>query len=138
MRGSPWHRLLSALLAIWFGVFFAEPAWLHACPVHAPGGEHGAAPAAGTAAGEAVGDAAHHAAMGHDAPAPADAGHQCSCPGACCAVSAPALPVVTEQPILDALVAVTDPGRPAHEYVAAWVDFVLPFATAPPRPAVPA
>jgi hypothetical protein len=24
------------------------------------------------------------------------------------------------------------PFRPTHEYLAAWVDFVLPFATAPP------
>jgi hypothetical protein len=35
-------------------------------------------------------------------------------------------------PALAVLVVVPRAARPEHEYVAAWVDFVLPYATAPP------
>jgi hypothetical protein len=141
MRGSWWYRALSALLAVWLGVFLAEPAWLHACPVHSGGAAGGhatarAAAAAGTQSARLAGATSHHADEGHHAPAPDGRAHQCTCPGACCAVSPPALPAVTVRPTLEATVVTVDRGRPEHEYVAAWVDFVLPFATAPPAPAV--
>jgi hypothetical protein len=57
----------------------------------------------------------------------------CSCVGACCPSAAAAL--ATPSPYVLPTVClrtVTPPGRPAHAVVAAWVDFVLPFATAPP------
>jgi hypothetical protein len=80
----------------------------------------------------------HHGA--HAAPpsdrSPADAGqHACTCLGHCCG-AAPAVepPAVAVRPALSQAVAPgRTPGRPQHEYVAAWVDFVLPFSTAPPR-----
>ena len=59
--------------------------------------------------------------------------HVCTCLGACCA----AVAVLPSGPAAISVVsvgraAVVFTGRPEHEYVAAWVDFVLPFATAPP------
>jgi hypothetical protein len=142
MRGTWWHRALSAVMAVWFGLFVAEPAWLHACAVHSPGAaaDHARAPepaARASHCADSVADAApRDSAPGHHVPASDGTSHRCTCPGACCAVSAPALPAVTVQPVLDALVAAVDRGRPQHEYVAAWVDLGLPFATAPPSPAV--
>ena len=134
MRRSSWHRALSALLAVWFGVFVAEPAWLHACPVHSPAGAGGHAAHAPTGHHP---PAHHHARAGHHVPASGGEGapHQCTCPGACCAVSPQALPAVALHAALAVTVAAADRGRPEHEYVAAWVDFVLPFAHAPPHPA---
>ncbi len=57
----------------------------------------------------------------------------CTCAAACCAPVA-ALPVHPRaETVLTAERAFVAPtGRPEHEYVSAWVDFVLPFATAPP------
>jgi hypothetical protein len=162
MRGSWWHRLLSALLAVWFVLSVAEPAWLHACPMHG-----GRSAAASVATVDPVGAGAHamthcgaHAptdAMASEretaprthAPAdvhhvshppaggphggPHDGAHPCTCLGACCAAIPallPASPVTVTA--LVTLAPVTSTGRPEHEYVAGWVDFVLPFATAPP------
>lgn len=84
-------RLLAALLALWLAVYTAEPAALHACPVHS-GDAHATMAHAG----------AMHGAMGrgamttHDA-APAS-GHRhapdrhCTCPDHCCAAGACGLP----------------------------------------------
>jgi len=124
MLRSRWSRLLAALLTLWLGVFLADPDALHACPVHSP------------VAAQAHGHAGHHDMgrdmghdMGHDAH---HAGHACSCPGPCCAAATTPLPAVSLELVLGAPVVVARPGRPEHEYVAAWVDFVLPYATAPP------
>ena len=76
--------------------------------------------------------AGHHGVASEHTSGPDGAPHLCSCPGTCSAVSTPALAAATLQPVVDVPTAVADPGRPAHEFVAAWVDFVLPFATAPP------
>ena len=60
--------------------------------------------------------------------------HRCTCDGACCApIAAPA----AVDPVVLTLGAHARPvvptaARSDGEYVAAWVDFVLPFATAPP------
>jgi hypothetical protein len=120
MRGRWWHRLLCAVLALWLGVFLAEPDGLHACPVHSPAG-----------AGHAS-HGASHGASHHGAPASHGAGHTCTCPGPCCASAVTPLPAAAALPALAVLVVVPRAARPEHEYVAAWVDFVLPYATAPP------
>jgi hypothetical protein len=109
-------RLLSASLALWFGLATMGPQ-AHQCPLHD-------APVAAAAA-----DASSHAS--HDAPK----GHQhCSCPQACCPVGiAVALPTVavrwtaTPAPVVLAVIAtprVVLPRAPRH---------LLPFALAPPR-----
>jgi hypothetical protein len=103
-------------------VFLAEPASLHACPVHAPM-MHGPKAAHGM----------HHHGSGDRHGAPHGASHACSCPGPCCATALTPLPPHAPQLADIALVVVPRAARPDHEYVAAWTDFVLPFATAPPR-----
>lgn len=115
MRGRWWHRVLRAVVALWLGVFLAEPDALHACPVHSP-----------AMAGHA------HGASHHGAPASQTAGHLCTCPGPCSAGALTPLPAAAAVPVLAALVVTPRAARPEHEYVAAWVDFVLPYATAPP------
>ncbi len=91
----------------------------------------GATAAAMVMAGAPGGHADHEAGRRHG-----PAGHCCTCLGACCA----AVAVLPVHPSVD-VVATTEwtfvppTARPEHEYVAAWVDFVLPFATAPPEAA---
>jgi hypothetical protein len=66
-RSASWiQRAASLLLGCWLAVFTAEPAAIHACPVHD--------------VGRPMSHAAHHM------PAqPGDHhGHICTCPGACC------------------------------------------------------
>ena len=113
----PWStRLLSASLALWFGLAMVGPE-VHQCPLH----DVVPAPAAAAHAGHAS----------HDAPK----GHEhCSCPQACCPAGvALALPTVTGRwiatstPVVVAAVAfprVVLPRAPRH---------LLPFALAPPR-----
>lgn len=158
-----WHRILATLMALWLVVNTTEPALLHACPMHggamhggamhggalhadsaaAGGGSHAppsdvrAEPAGGTSTARDPG--APTAAV--DAPAQ-DAHHPpgtaCTCLGDCSGGTA--MPLAGEPPTVLAaalLGAPIPPGRPEHEYVAAWVDFVLPFGTAPPQ-ALPA
>ena len=141
MRRPRWHRALSAVLALWFALIMVEPAALHACPTHSGG--HAAAPRAdgapqashaGSHAGSHVG-AGHavHAADAPPAPRHAPSGdHACTCLGDCAGGTAARVPTGPVARL--ALVTPTQvaPGRPQHEYVAAWGDFVLPFATAPP------
>lgn len=94
---------------------------------HDAHGAHGAHDAAGSA---------HHAApqaLAGDTGAP-DAPHACTCLGQCCATSPVAIASPSEIALTAALTETLQrPGLTQHEYVAAWVSFVLPFATAPPR-----
>ena len=82
-------RLLAALLALWLAVYTAEPAALHACPVHSAG--HGAMGHAGM-----HGDMDRGATGAHDAaPASGDRrapSRHCTCPDHCCAAGACGLP----------------------------------------------
>lgn len=131
---SWWERTAGVWLAAWFLLAALDLPALHTCAMH------GGGPTPGVAATVGHGTHAHGASHGgshasaHD-PAPArDAGHVCTCLGACCAAVGappPAQPAVADAAPLTPARA-RAPGRPAHEYVAAWVDFVLPFATAPP------
>lgn len=140
MRRALWSRLIAGWLACWLPLVLADAGWLHACPMHdgAAMVASAAMPAAamsGPAAhemGHAAAGGAHHA-VGDTSHEDHAKGHCCTCLGACCAAVA-ALPAGSP-PLTFAVrerVAVAPTGRPEHEYVAAWVDFVLPFATAPP------
>jgi hypothetical protein len=126
MRRSFWHRALAALMAGWLAIVMAEPAVLHACPMH--GGAHAAAQGG---EGSAM---AMHGVAGHssDAPPPAR-GHQCTCLGQCCApvgVAAPAA-LVALGPALERAAA-RDAGLPDFEYVPVAAAHVLPFPNGPP------
>ena len=133
---SRWVRLVATWLACWLPLVLADGGWLHACPMHDGAGLNAvttmAAPAHVSAHAPAHGMLVAHA--GRDGHSGHHAGaHLCTCLGACCA-SLAVLPV-GPAPIAFVAVeraAVAPTGRPQHEYVASWVDFVLPFATAPP------
>ncbi len=124
------RRLVATWLACWLPLVLLDGGWLHACPMHDGGGaaavhEMAAMVQPGEHGGVGAGHAPH---SGRPA-----AAHLCTCLGACCAAVA-VLPV-GPAPVAVAVVeraTVVFTGRPEHEYVAAWVDFVLPFATAPP------
>lgn len=125
-----WQRALALCLAVWFVAVAADVPGVHTCAMHGAG-HSGAAAAMMAHAG------AHHAVPTHHG-APDGAGRAaCSCLGHCCgAASLAARPVGGPLLATDTHIAAPMPGRPYHEYVAAWVDFVLPFATAPPARAL--
>lgn len=136
MRRRWWHRGLSALLAVWFALVVAEPAALHACPMHS-------AAEPSTSSADAS-QAAHGGHAGHAAPSadrqagdhrPADDAHVCTCLGDCSGTVVASVPTATTAPVVPVRLTAVTLGRPQHEFVAAWADFVLPFATAPPAPA---
>lgn len=133
-----WQRALACCLALWFVAVATELPVAHACAMHdAAPAAVGHALAGHTLAGHAaVGYAAvRHAAHGAPhAPDHPQRGGACTCLGHCCGS-----PSVLPPASAEAWAVHTDaapapaPGRPHHEYVAAWADFVLPFSTAPPR-----
>lgn len=117
---------------MWFGIVGLEPGALGACPAHglnavtaqlamashdassghamhdmaAPAGDHGSAPAS-----------QHH--------------HQCTCPDCGCCAGLISAPVATTIPVPEAVLAAVR----EVSYVSVrpvWVDFVLPYPTAPP------
>jgi hypothetical protein len=154
MRLSMARRTLASLLMCWLPLASPEGRMVHGCGA----GDHGmAGHTAGASEYQAsarhvpVAAAAHaghvHAAdeaapahHSHHTPeplsggSPAPASH-CDCVGTCCPATllAPRTPAtlhLADIRVVDPAV----PGRPAHAVVASWVDFVLPFATAPPVP----
>ena len=130
MRRSLWHRALAAVMAAWLAIVMAEPAVLHACPMH---GGVGMTHAASAAHGVAM-EMTHHAASAPaDSPAQPAHGHQCTCLGQCSApvgVAAPAA-LVALAPTIET-VAARDGGLPDFEYVPVAAAHVLPFANGPP------
>lgn len=132
MRRPWWHSAGSALLGLWFALVMVEPAALHSCPMHSQGHAHVAAGDPAAAHGEASHGTLDGAAVDRH-PVPSHPGAKvCTCLGDCSGSLAARLP--DAHVAVAALTRLTQvvPGRPQHEYVAAWVDFVLPFATAPP------
>ncbi len=122
----PWRPMLAAVMAVWFLVLTMEPRALHVCPMH------GAANA-GSESGHAGGSTGHHhaATLPRDQ-SPDDEASYCTCLGVCNGVSPVAVVPAAAAPSATVRVTNARPGRPQHEYMAGWVDFVLPFATAPP------
>jgi hypothetical protein len=146
MRLSMARRALASLLMCWLPLAGPEGRLVHGCGSgdHAMAtGRHDAehahhADLTGHAHHADLTDPVHHAnetGPAHQAPEPPshDPASSCDCVGTCC----PATPLAPRSPatLNLATIRVVDsavPGRPAHAVVAAWVDFVLPFATAPP------
>jgi hypothetical protein len=107
----------------------------HSLHSSAHGMAHGMAH--GVAHGMAHGDAqraAHETSPGAPAGDTPDAPHGCTCLGHCSA-SSPVNVAHSPETAFDATLTNVSPntGLTQHEYVAAWVTFILPFATAPPR-----
>jgi len=140
--------LLAALLTAWFAVLVAEPAALHACAMHA-----GATGSASHTASHAASHAASHTAHApvatsgapgighqHHAPESAAAGDAsapegsaaCTCLGHCSGTAPLVLGSLAPDLRVPLVSALPRPARPTHQFLAAWVAFVLPFATAPP------
>ena len=136
MHRGPWHSLLALLSGTAFAVAVAGPPQWCACPMH------GADPHADALAMQM-------AAAGHDMPASGShaggtndshhAGHQCTCPGGCCAsgpvalrtgalLAAPAMHVEAASRI--------DSPRDAIA-LAPSVQVALPYPNAPPSLRVP-
>lgn len=130
MRRSLWHRAFAAVMAAWLAIVMAEPAVLHACPMH--GGAH-AAIESGSASAMTMAHGA--AAQSSDRPSHPAPGHQCTCLGQCCApvgVAAPAA-LVALAPAPESAAA-RDAGLPDFEYVPVAAAHVLPFPNGPPTP----
>ena len=113
------HRLFAALVGLWFGVLTAEPASLHACPMHDP-------VAAAATSGASQGHA-HHAGTDRESPG----SHHCTCIGTCATAAAPASPVAGPIPV--ALAMSKDPGIAAYTRFASAIEFAIPFANGPPQ-----
>jgi hypothetical protein len=113
MRNASWiQRAASLLLGCWLAVFAADPAALHACPVHDT-----AMPAS---------HASHHGSM------PQSAHHCCTCPGACCPAAGARL--ATSPTFVPArVVAFVEPELAVEiRAYSADVQLVLPPAIGPP------
>jgi hypothetical protein len=110
------HRLTAAVLGLWFGIMTAEPARLHACPMHdlamANVGTH---------------QMAHHHGASHDQNSEK---HSCTCVGTCAATAAPSAPVSPAVPV--SIVAVSDEGIAALARAVVAPAFAIPFANGPP------
>jgi hypothetical protein len=135
MRRSWRSRLLAAIYSLWLFVVLGEPPMVHTCPVHSLGHAGHAMAMGGMAMGDMPMDgmASHHHGATQSPSAPSDhSSKTCTCLGDCCSVVPAALPAPRIVATVVETVRIPTPGRPQHEYVAAWVDFVLPFSTAPP------
>jgi len=138
MHRSLFTRIVSAVFALWFAVFTAEPVALHTCPVHdGPGvashGNHAPSVTGHHMAGmQHDGAASESVATTGQENAPSHATNNiCQCPGSCCSVvpfalrSFPGIDVPAELEFADS-------GLPAYESVAVSRSLLLPFANGPP------
>ncbi|GAC1479357.1 MAG: hypothetical protein NVS1B4_23870 [Gemmatimonadaceae bacterium] len=132
MRRTWWSRALATVLATWFAFLVAEPfAVMHQCPMHdgAPASQatHGAHETA-------RGDGHAHGAPAPQRHSPHTAHHQCTCVGDCGGAGTVGLASDGATLLLAADVAAArDTGLPEYEYIAAWIQYVLPFENGPPR-----
>ena len=108
-------RCLAALFTAWLAIAMAEPAVLHACPVHDT--ESFPAKAHGHAGGEA--------------PSQPAAGSHCLCRD-CTSVAGVGLPSAVTTLTAERAVEARDTGLPDHAYVPVAVAHAIPFANGPP------
>lgn len=126
MRRSWRTRLLTATYSLWLFVVLGELPMVHMCPAHSAGHASHAMTMPGMA------QHAHAAGDPRTAPSENHSQQPCTCLGDCCCAVPAALPAPRVVVTLLAATRIPTIGRPQHDYVAAWSDFVLPFATAPP------
>jgi hypothetical protein len=145
MRHSLATRAFMAVMGIWLSLVLSDSGLLHACSTgqaNDPRSER-----AVVATGAVDHASGHHG--GHDTTHPAPTPHQapdqqpdhpahhgpadCNCIGHCGTTDLTTLPHLVDFALAVASTRSAQPsGRPSYEVVAAWVDFVLPFSTAPP------
>jgi hypothetical protein len=132
MRRSWLERCASVLLAFWLVVNLAEPASLHACPMHGGGATAGSS---APAAGGGHNHAATHVSSSKQSPSDdSGTGHKyCSCPGKCCShgvgVTVPTIRVA----FVDVVVQFAEPAAHDVGIAAAAAEHLLPFSIGPPR-----
>jgi hypothetical protein len=130
MRRSWVARCFASLFAVWFAVSLAEPAMLHACPMHGAhaGGQLGAPDAHALHRAHGAGDVATHDTQ--RVPHPAS---HCTCLGSCTASSSGAVLPTTAALLPHPLTFSVAP--PVHAVVARVItraSFLLPYANGPP------
>ncbi|HEY0929425.1 MAG TPA: hypothetical protein VGE27_05855 [Gemmatimonas sp.] len=144
MRKSSIARWLALFMGVWLSLVQSDAGLFHACSAgNSAIAAHEAALASAHAnpSADAPMDHAAHGAPATTAPASHHGSHsgqeggdqECHCIGHCCATVVPTLDATEAFPIASVVrIATTQPGRAGHEVMASWVDFVLPFPTAPP------
>ena len=123
-------RASAVIFAIWFGLVGLEPGALSACPAHGLNAQVAMASHHGHAGHSMAG--MERAAPAHQDSAPSSHHHQCTCPDCGCCSALVSAPVASTIPVPSA---VLDAVREVA-YVSvrpAWVDYALPFSTAPPQ-----
>jgi hypothetical protein len=131
MHRPLWERAIAAFMAIWLAVVVAEPAFLHACPMH--GGQLAVASTNG--AQHSAGHMHGAASAPSNAPAQAPAHHQCTCLGDCGlgpSVAVPASIVASIAPITTIRYQLA---YAPSEYTPDSPATLLPFANGPPSQA---
>jgi hypothetical protein len=108
--------MTAAVIGLWFGVMIAEPARLHACPMHDL-----------AAANPAAHQMAHHHGVPHDQHS---GQHSCTCIGTCATAAAPSAPAVAS--FATSIVDAADEGIAACARAIIEPDFAIPFANGPP------
>ncbi|MBL0940585.1 MAG: hypothetical protein IBJ03_16940 [Gemmatimonadaceae bacterium] len=140
MQKSPAVRWLALGLAFWLSLVQSDAGVFHAC-------ESAKLPETTSAVVTNAADAHSHSHHENEAAtqvveksADQSTDHhqqhgdgECHCLGHCCPFSAPDLPDADIFALTNIRrLSTTQPGRAAHAVMASWVDFVLPFSTAPP------
>lgn len=130
LQNHLWFRSLTALFGVWFVLATTDVGSLHACPMH-DGPVSASVMDMGGDGGQADhGMHAEHAAPGNEGPAQ---NHCCTCISTCCAATTP-LASRMQLVELTSTVSFIAPAvfAAALEPRVFWIDFVLPFANAPP------
>lgn len=109
---------------LWFAISIAQPALLHACPMH------------DVATAEAAGQPASHHGHGAsevDSSAPSESHRaSCTCMGDCAAAAGLGLLTPRVALLEVSVIATQDAGLPDHDYVPVARALLLPFANGPP------
>ncbi|WP_337171041.1 hypothetical protein [Gemmatimonas aurantiaca] len=138
MRKSSIARWLALFMGAWLSLVQSDAGLFHACTVGSNHGAHGAMPQAShhPASHGNQGGHADHGSTSRGAPQSNDqqsTDQECHCIGHCCATVVPSLNTPDAYPMASVIrIAAVLPGRASHDVMAEWVDFVLPFPTAPP------
>lgn len=141
LRTNLWYRTLTALFGVWFVLATMDAGSTRLCPMHngpMPSAEHMAAMAdaghhhhADAQSHDATDGGMSHGGMSHDGSH--TGGHACTCISTCCAATVPMPAVATVVEFLETLNdAPALLSEPAASPRVSKIDFVLPFATAPP------
>ena len=138
MRRSLIGRAFSLVLTLWLPLFMSGAESVVRCPMHS--GMPGAASHTTSGPKNVAGHqhSAEHSAPASEQLAPANhgAGHNCSCPGPGCCPTAVAVVSSVMVSLAHVIVVHEARARSSLELFSSDRDYLLPFATAPPGPAL--